>query len=558
LGGTSAIRPLSFFLDAALVVLTLISLLIAVTGGGTADIMGVRIRATSVTRLVPALAVLLLARYRLRSSPFLAVPRLRLDDFGRRSLGWLRSFVDSLDALKRRSVTRTIAVLMVGAIAVKLAGAWFLPGFFSGDDVEIHEMSLSVLYGTDWPVWELRSPFFPLTFVFPMQWAVHAAGIRDPSILVFAGRAVVAAASTAVIPLTFAAARRLAGGTAAPILAAAFVTTNQLQMAFGSSELPRPVAAVFVVGAFVLLCSERTKTSIVAGALLGVAAAFRFSECVFVAPAVLMLAAARRWHDAILLVIAAVVTAACVLAVTDYLYWGAPFASLLAAVDYTLIERASSRGHEPVFHYLVLLPYWTNWTVFALAVAGAWRSRTIALWIWIPVLALSLLPHKETRYLIPVVPFLSIAAAIGFVEVTRFVQRGLSASKAEMAAALLLPYMVLGMIQDAGGWRLRRTNREVAVARWLRDREPGGVAFPGTWRAGGRVYFDRHPLIVDITDDRLATREQRYDLLKDVRWVVVDRQRARTLNAGELHALGFEPDTRWTDTEFRVYRNPTR
>jgi Alg9-like mannosyltransferase family len=552
------VAALSLLLDGALVLLTLVSLLITVTGGGTVHVAGVRIRATSVTYLVPALAVLLLARYRLRSFPFLALSRLRLDDVGRRSSAWLSTLVGALNALKPRSVTRIVGTLIVLAITVKLAGAWFQPGFFSGDDVEIHEMSLSALYGADWAVWELRSAFFPLTFIFPVQWAVYAAGVRDPSVLVFAGRAVVAATSTAVIPLTFVAARRLTGATAAAIVAAVFVTTNQLQMAFGSSELPRPVAAAFVVGAFALLCHESRKTAIVAGTLLGVAFAFRFSECVFLAPAVLMLASRRRWFDAILLVTGAAVTGASVLAAADYLYWGAPFASLVAAVDYTLIQRASSRGYEPVFHYLVLLPHWTNWTVFALAVAGSWRSRTLALWIWVPVVALSVLPHKETRYLIPVVPFLCIAAAVGFVDVTRYVQRHWPARPAGMAAALLLPYLALGAVQDAAGWRLRRTNREVALAKWLRDQEPGGVAMRDPWRAGGRVYLDRHPLIVGITDERLATPEERYDLLKDVRWAVVDRQLAGTLGREEMRALGFERDSRWNDPELRVYRNPTR
>src|SRR4030081_1112955 len=129
------------------------------------------------------------------------------------------------------------------AAVVKLAAAWCLPGFFSGDDVEIHEMTFAALFGHAWPVWELRSPFFPMAFVFPApRWAL-ALGAARPEHLVFAGRVVVALLSTLVVPLTWLAARRLSSQSSGiPLLAALLVAVNKLQMSFGSSELPRPVS----------------------------------------------------------------------------------------------------------------------------------------------------------------------------------------------------------------------------------------------------------------------------------------------------------------------------
>src|SRR5207342_3233171 len=88
--------------------------------------------------------------------------------------------------------------------------AWASPGFFSGDDVEIHEMTLGTLLGKPWSVWALRCPFFPMTFVYPAQWLALQLGLSSAGGLVLAGRTVVALVSTGAIPLVWCVARRLA------------------------------------------------------------------------------------------------------------------------------------------------------------------------------------------------------------------------------------------------------------------------------------------------------------------------------------------------------------
>jgi hypothetical protein len=451
-------------------------------------------------------------------------------------------------------VRLVLGSLIVLAVVVKLAAAWYLPGFFSGDDVEVHEMTLSALFGADWPIWELRSPFFPLTFVYPAQWVAHSAGITDPRSLVFAGRAVVALLSTLVIPLTYIAARRAAPTTpAVAVMAAALVTANKLQMSFGSTELPRPVASVFVLGAFILLLSRRTSHGALAGILLGGAAAFRFSEAMFVLPALVMLRERRRWLEAGVMLTAAAATAALAIGMADLLYWGTPFASVVKAIQYTLIEDQSSRGYEPFFQYLVLTPQWTNWFVFALAIAGTIRDRTVGAWLWLPVIVLSALPHKETRYLIPVIPYLCIAAALGIHRVVHDARTSWPAARAHAAGALLLPLLSLGLLQDIGGWRLARSNDEVMLARRLAGELGGNIAIRGAWRLGGRIYLGPRHHVIEIEDASLATPESRQQLFRDVRWIVVDPETAKRLGPDDIRALGFEHDESWTTPWHRLY-----
>src|SRR5262249_15025500 len=149
------------------------------------------------------------------------------------------------------------------------------------------------------------------------------------------------------------------------------------------------------------------------------------------------------------------------LGVADALYWGRPFASLINIVDFTLVKRASSSGPlDPAWWYLEFASQWTTWPVLALAVVGTRRDMLpAAVWAWLPILILSVLPHKEARYVIPAMPFVALLAANGVRAIlTRW---SVTAPGWHAAPVALVLALALGLVHDAGGWRLRRSNREV-------------------------------------------------------------------------------------------------
>ena len=89
-----------------------------------------------------------------------------------------------------------VAGLIVLSLVIRITNARH-PGFITGDDVEIHELTLSMLFGYQWDIWSLRNAFFPLTFVFPAQAVLSGLGVSAAQTLVFAGRlSVVAWAGT--------------------------------------------------------------------------------------------------------------------------------------------------------------------------------------------------------------------------------------------------------------------------------------------------------------------------------------------------------------------------
>jgi hypothetical protein len=444
-----------------------------------------------------------------------------------------------VDTLARGRVPSApfVVLLAVGlSLLLKIYFAVSNPGFYSGDDVEIHEMTLGHLLGQPWPVWDIRNPAFPFAVVYPAQWLVRRLHGDDIGVLVVAGRLAVALLSTATVWYTWRAARqgfKDAAGYA--ILAAVLVATAQSQVAFGSSELPRPVSTALVCAAFSCLTKPSRRRVLVAGLALGLAATCRFSEAIFVLPAVLCLLFERRWSGSALLLLTSVAVAASVLSVTDAWYWGQPFHSLRAIVDYTLVERLSSRGYQSWWWYLTHASDWINPAVLALAIVGAAGSRSALLWAAVPILTLSALPHKEARYLIPVVPFVCILAIHGARSIVRTVQLD---DKRRWLAVVLIAGVSLGLAHDMGRYRLPRTNSEVEAARVLalRRGEAGEFLIEQAWRFGGHLYFGSTP-VVDLDPARLADPAYLATELHAKAYVVVLKRDTVSANPGLERAM---------------------
>ena len=535
-------RALAAAADALVLILTAVILFVIVTGGGVFVLRGQRVSIAGVDNPLIALTMLGALRYvALRRQPVLGVWSVAaLETRARLAVARVQRWAESVSP---RSAAFTIATAVAAATLVKLVLAWIAPGFFSGDDVEVHEMSLGTLWQARWPIWDLRNALFPLGVVYPLQRLFAAAGADGPATLVFAGRAAVAVISSLTIVLVWRAGLHLwrsAPGWA--VVAALLFAAGQLHIAFGSSELPRPVATVLVVGAFVLLLKPGGGRVLSAAVLLGVAASLRFSEAVFLAPAVAMMAWQKRWRAILVLAAIAPVSALGIVAATDAWYWGEPLHSLNAVIDYTLVRRLSSRGYQNPLWYLLNLFAWVSPAIAVLAAIALVGSRRVSdVWLWMPVLLLSVLPHKEARYMIPVVPFACLAAARGLQMIAGTLTVEKRAEPAWQPVALIA-LMCVGLAHDAGHWRLPRSNVDVAFARQLdatiaRDRP---VAIQQAWRAGGRLYL--HPRdVLDLDPDRLGDPEYLRQTVPPQAAVVVDSGTAIRHGLAEtLHSRGYE------------------
>lgn len=485
----AAAQPVVVLFDALAWLLALAIVAIALTGGGVFDVGTLHVSARSVGNPIAALLVVGLSRYALAGTP---------GWLNRRCVAFIRAAHDALANLTNRRAWQIVIALAAVSLMVKLANAWSHPGFFSGDDVEVQEMSLAAVLDRDWRAWTLRSAFFPMVFVHPAHVVASWLGATETGTLVAAGRTVVALLSTLAVPFAFAAGRRL-DGAATGVIAAVFVATSHLLVSFGGTELPRPVSATLLAGAFVLLFRRGAWPAALAGGLVGIAAALRFSEAIFVLPAAVMLLVERRWSAAVVFVTVAAGTGALIQAIADEAYWGAPFFSLRQAIDYTLVQQQSTRGFQPPWHYLTTLPEWSTLVVAALAVFAAWRGAwKPALWAGLPIVVLSALPHKEARYLLPIVPFAGLLAAIGLWRILRHLREPDIASP-PWAPVALTAALAASTLISISGFHVQRTDGEVALARSMAaEPDVTGLAVEQLWRWGGRLYLGGIPALTEL------------------------------------------------------------
>jgi hypothetical protein len=301
---------------------------------------------------------------------------------------------------------------------------------------------------------------------------------------------------------------------------------------------------LFVVLTFISLRSQRTAVICLAGVLLGIGATMRFSEAIFLVPAVGQLLVERRFVQAGVFAVTFCVVAAGIQAGSDTLYWGQPFFSLRNIVDYTLVQGRSSRGYQPPIFYVTELTGWTNYFVFALALYGTRRtSWRAALWTYAPIAMLSLLPHKEPRYLIPVVPFVSVLAACGLDSVlTKLTAPARPAAWTGIVGALLVVGAWGAALHEFRNIPFRRSEAAVQFARTLNVRRDGvGLAAEQVWRFGGPLYLP-NSVQVDIDAGRMAERAYiaTCALTPGIGWVAISTARCQEANCSYVLAgLGY-------------------
>ncbi len=288
------------------------------------------------------------------------------------------------------------------------------------------------------------------------------------------------------------------GATA--LCAATLYAFHWLPLGYGSTVYPRTASTTCVLAAALLLAVPRgggIRRQLAAGGLLAVAVAVRYSEIVFLLP---LLAAvvfgdearsprqggvAADWRGAAVLCGGFAAAGLVLFGVYDWLAWGRPFTSLRAFAEYTLVERQASslEPQQPWYWYLWRLPKWTPVTLLPLFFAQRSYRRLArpALFVVLPVLALSLIHHKQLRYLQGVIPFLCLAAAAAALGWWR-------AGRRRSTAVLLGLSLLLGL--PGIGFLQKKSMAAVVAARSIARQEGvTAVALAQPWAYGGRLYL---------------------------------------------------------------------
>ena len=326
---------------------------------------------------------------------------------------------------RARSLARfaPYAAILGLASPIRLWAAVADQGIFWPDEVyQSLEQGHRVAFGYGLIPWEFeqgaRSWLFP--GLIGLLWKLAAAlGVHGALTLIVIAKMAVVLAGLAGIAASMRLAEKLSG-TSGALLAGALSAAFPAMVVFGARCMTETVSGPLIVGAAVLLLEPGTRRARIAAALAASAVFFRYQNGVVVVGLLALLFAQKRKQDAIQFAVVAAIVGLLGGAL-DWVTWGRPFHAFIEYVQFNLVEgKASKWGTSPFGFYLE-----TAWSstgpallLVPLGLAAIWpRARGYVLIAVAYVLAHSLIPHKEYRFLLPIVPFAMGLAGAGLASI---------------------------------------------------------------------------------------------------------------------------------------------
>jgi hypothetical protein len=479
----------------------------------------------------------------------------------------LRSFRTLLTIMRlatERRLGLLLAVLLVATALLRLVLGCVFFGFHTGDDVEILQEGFRRALGWPYQPWDIRNLFVSDVLVAPVIRVAAGLGVTSTRTLVWLAGVPFALLASLNVWLVFQLARRWLGRDGPALLAAVLYACHWIPLGYGSTVYPRTASTACILLAAWLLAETPggLRRAALAGGLVAVAFAVRYSEAIFLVPllAVLCLEGGpMQQRAARCAALLGGFAALCLLTVgvEDQLTWGRPFASLAAFVKFTLVERRSSSlvPSQPWFWYFRRLPKWLPVTLLPLL----WRARRVrgalpvALCAVLPLLLLSAIHQKQLRYLQGVIPFLLLLAAAG---AWSFWEDG----KRFRVVLLGASSLVLGL--HGLHFLSHKSMAAVSAAQTLAAACQGQtVALSQPWAYGGTLYLRPGITVLDLPYP--LTEEALESALPQAGWAAVYEEdlRARPAMALLLHRYGFAEvaEMHWGESKPVVlYRSSAR
>jgi GPI mannosyltransferase 3 len=401
---------------------------------------------------------------------------------------------------------------MAGGAVARIAFALYDDGINWPDEVyQSLEPAHRAVFGYGWQAWEFvegaRNWTLPglvtglLELAKAMGWA-HPRQYLSVVEFAFCGAGVATVWAVAVLARALGASDRsgaIAAWTFAMMgLAVYFApramgeTLSALPLTLGLAAIARP--------------DSKTRDIVLAGALLSFAVWLRLQHGLFALAACAMLLARRRFgHLGVLLAVLGVGAAG--YGAIDWVSWGAPFHSARVYLRFNLVEgRSSAWGSAPWFRYLGALVTSDGVVFIPLVMLAALAHRRTRWLNWTALVFLavhSAIPHKELRFLFPLIPLVCAQAAVGLDEALR---RWPSRRRVLSAGLMMTPVVSLVTLPTLTFGRLGATSpgREVSALdfagpenRLLIDAGARPdvcglkIATIESWRTGGYTFFHK-------------------------------------------------------------------
>lgn len=312
-----------------------------------------------------------------------------------------------------------VAVLVVAALP-RLWSALFDHGMVWPDEIfQSLEPAHRAVFGYGIEAWELdagtRSWLLPGVAAMLLK-AMATLGVESSIALVTGVKLAMAGVSLLGVYGTMRLAEAFDGrpaGVLAGLLAAAFPLT----LVFASRSIGDSVSATLLVFSLLLVARPPSSRPLLAGALGGAAVFVKFQNGLVLAAVFVLLALARRRGELRAWLLGALGAALLFGVFLDAVTWGSPFHSFRTYIEYNVFRDQSAKyGTQGPLAYAVWAWWLTGPALLAIAVGlllALGRMAGIVLVALFFVGVHVAIPHKELRFLLPVVPLLLAAAGVG-------------------------------------------------------------------------------------------------------------------------------------------------
>ncbi|MGQ0507022.1 MAG: glycosyltransferase family 39 protein [Myxococcaceae bacterium] len=269
-------------------------------------------------------------------------------------------------------------------------------------------------------------------------------------------------------------------------------------LTFAGRTMSESISTSFFLIAVDLLDREpaapnNRRSALVGGLMLGLTVVTRYGSSVLVLGALLWLLARRRFLTAGLAIAGGLVIAAG-LAVLDWRTWGKPLHSFFAYLDYNVISGKGAQrfGAEPFTFYGHILLRWSAFWIFPalyLEVRQVLRERSASLPLLVAffyLLAISITPHKEPRFVYPTLILLVVGTAPAlFSWLDALTRADLRAALSSLIlCASVSPFFFMPDLRDDQFRALVKATRSEKATGLL-------IVNEGLWGAGGFFYLGK-------------------------------------------------------------------
>jgi phosphatidylinositol glycan class B len=312
-----------------------------------------------------------------------------------------------------------MGVILALATLPRLWAAVWDQGIFWPDEIfQSIEQAHRLAFGYGFVPWEFqdgaRSWLFP--GVLGLFWkALAALGVRSAPVLIVSAKLLMVVLALAGV---YAAMRigELLGGPEAGVLSGVLAALFPPSIVYGSRCMTEMASGPLCLIAVLLAFDTRRWRLVLAGCVAALAIYLRYQNGLIAVGLLGWLLAERRGRAALAFALGAVMIGVAG-GFLDLYTWGAPFHSLLAYVRFNLIEgRSAAFGVEPPAYYLEV--FWSAVGVSSVAVglgllASTRRAPGLLGIVFLYVVAHTLVPHKEFRFLMPIMPLMLTLSGVG-------------------------------------------------------------------------------------------------------------------------------------------------